>query len=53
LSKATTQPRSVTQQEVTRSPAGGLPMAPQTQAPTPSGGGENPTGEGSNPPQGN
>ena len=45
LSKATTQPRSVTQQEVTRSPAGSLPMAPQTETPTPSGGSENPTGE--------
>jgi len=50
LSKSTTQPRSVTQQEVTRSPAGSLPMAPQTESPTPSGSGENPSGEGSSTP---
>lgn len=33
LSKATTQPRSVTQEEISRSPAGVLPLAPETSAP--------------------
>jgi len=30
LSKSTTQPRSVTQEEISRSPAGTLPLAPQS-----------------------
>jgi preprotein translocase subunit SecG len=47
LSKATTQPRSVTQQESTRSPAGSLPMAPGSQPAAPSGAGETPSQEGS------
>jgi preprotein translocase subunit SecG len=37
LSKTTTQPRSVTQEEINRSPAGTLPMVPQT-TPSPQGG---------------
>ena len=36
LSKTTSQPRSVTQEEINRSPAGTLPMVPQS---TPSAGG--------------
>ena len=37
LSKTTSQPRSVTQEEISRSPAGTLPLAPQT-TPSPQGG---------------
>jgi len=44
LSKTTTQPRSVTQEDINRSPAGTLPLAPET-APPPAGGSQSPETE--------
>ena len=44
MSKTTSQPRSVTQEEINRSPAGTLPLAPQT-TPSPQGGQAPPEGQ--------